>query len=351
MTSIAQDYNLDAEEKRRRYWPHELQTRVHAVELYRMTRGNKKLNSVNFVCRKYHCSKASLMRWNKSYDGTPESLQDGSHRPKHTHPSAHTDEERRWINNLMHRNPHLSPLALWRKLKVNYDYDRSPMSLRRELRRLGYIEDGTLRGTSKNKHDKVYHTPKKLGIKWQIDVKDVPAACIGENLPPYTRFYQYTCIEEASRQRYLYYYDDVGPAVTVDFIKRCFLYYGYLPNEIQTDNGPEFAHTIETDKVHPVDKLLKYLHIRHHTIMPRTPQHNGKIERSHREDNRTLYSFNKFNSLEELRRKGKRRMDEYNNTPMRPLDYKTPLEKRAELESISKLRRVKQIKKKEAKKK
>ena len=59
MTSIAQDYNLDAEEKRRRYWPHELQTRVHAVELYRMTRGNKNLIRlilfvVNIIVLKLH---------------------------------------------------------------------------------------------------------------------------------------------------------------------------------------------------------------------------------------------------------------------------------------------------------
>ena len=350
MDSIS--YGAEAtDEEHRRYWPHELKTRVHAVELYRIMLHGKRRNSVNFVCRKYHCSKASLMRWNKVYDGTPESLQDKSHRPKHTHPSAHTDEEQRWINNLMHRNPHLSPLALWHKLKEKYGYDRSPMSLRRELKRLGYIETEHLKGTSKNKHNKEYDTPKKLGIKWQIDVKDVPVACIGEELPPDTHFYQYTCIEEASRERYLYFYDEIGPMITVDFIKRCLLYYGYAPKEIQTDNGPEFTHNIETKRIHPVDKLLKVLKIKHHTIIPHTPQHNGKVERSHREDNRTFYSFQRFNSLEELRRKGKQHMDEYNNTPMRPLDYKTPLEKRAELEPISQLRRVKRSKKKEAKKK
>ena len=348
MASIAYD---DNEEKHRRYWPHELQTRVHAVKLYRAAHQNKKINSVDFVCRKYHCSKASLMRWNKVYDGTTESLADKSHRPKHTHPSAHTDEERQWINNLVHYNPHLSPLALWHKLKEKYGYDRSPMSLRRELKRLGYIKTETIKGTSKNKHNKEYDTPKKLGIKWQIDVKDVPASCIGEKLPSGTNFYQYTCIDEASRQRYLYYYDCMGPMYTVDFIKRCLLYYGYAPKEIQTDNGPEFAYPMETKRVHPVDKLLKFLKIRHHKIIPRTPQHNGKVERSHREDNRTFYGFHKFNSLEELRRKGKQHMDEYNNTPMRPLDYKTPLEKRAELEPISQLRRVRNPKKKEAKKK
>lgn len=340
MASISHS-NENTDKDNRRYWPHELQTRVHAVELYRVTMRGKRINSVDFVCRKYHCSKASLMRWNKAYDGTLESLQDKSHRPIHVTPSAHTDKEREWINRLMKANPHLSPLALWHQLRVRYGYNRSPMSLRRELKRLGYIEESHISGTSKNKHDKEYDTPKELGIKWQIDVKDVPTSCIGEKMPPGTRLYQYTCIEEASRERYLYFYDDVGPMFTVDFIKRCLAYYGYAPKEIQTDNGPEFTYPMETKKEHPVDTLLRLLKIRHHKIIPRTPQHNGKVERSHREDNRTFYSFNVFNSLEELRRKGKLHMNEYNNTPMRPLDYKTPLEKRAELEPISHPRRVK----------
>ena len=96
MASIAHD-DIAADEKHRRYWPHELKTRIYAVKLYRAVRHSKKINPVDFVCRKYHCSKASLMRWNKLYDGTPESLQDKSHRPIHTHPSAHTDEEKNWI--------------------------------------------------------------------------------------------------------------------------------------------------------------------------------------------------------------------------------------------------------------
>ena len=350
MHSIAQ-FNRDVEKNKRRYLPHKLQTRIHAVQLYRVKRNGKRVNSVDFVCRRYHCSKASLMRWNAAYDGTPESLQDKSHRPINVHPSAHTDEERKWIINFMRRNPRLSPLALWYKLKTKHGYKRSPMSLRRELRRLGYITVKTIKGTAKNKHDKDYDTPELLGIKWQMDVKDVPDSCIGEKMPPGTRLYQYTCMDEADRERYLYFYDGVGPMFTVDFIKRCILYYGYMPEEIQTDNGPEFAYHMETHKVHPVDTLLEKLRIRHHRIIPRTPQHNGKVERSHREDNRTFYSFNKFNSLEDLRKKGKRHMDEYNNTPTRSLGYKTPLEKRAELEPISKLRRVRFIKKKEAKKK
>lgn len=70
-----------------RYLPHEITTREHAVKTYRSG------NTISFVCRKYKISKASLMRWNKRYDGTKESLMDHSHRPHTPHPKQHTAEE------------------------------------------------------------------------------------------------------------------------------------------------------------------------------------------------------------------------------------------------------------------
>ena len=40
------------------------------------------------MLRRYHISKASLMRWNRLYDGTKESLMPKSHRPHTPHPNA-----------------------------------------------------------------------------------------------------------------------------------------------------------------------------------------------------------------------------------------------------------------------
>ena len=45
----------------KRYLPHEITTKVQSVKLYRQTK------DIGFVCRRYHISKASLMRWNKLY--------------------------------------------------------------------------------------------------------------------------------------------------------------------------------------------------------------------------------------------------------------------------------------------
>ena len=50
-------------------------------------------------------------------------------------------------------------------------------------------------------------------------------------LPEDKRYYQYTCIDEASRERFLWWYEELTPVNTVDFIKRCIEYYGYKPKQ------------------------------------------------------------------------------------------------------------------------
>ena len=305
-----------------RYLPHEIKTRIHSVETYR------KGNSVNYVCRKYHISKASLMRWNKRYDGTKESLTDKSHRPLTPHPNAHTNEEITWIKNYMRRNPGITLTELWVKLKKNKGYKRHPGSLYRVLRNLGLRYAVLINNTSKYVPKK-YDTPKHLGEKWQIDVKFVPKECLSNKIPRDMKFYQYTCIDEASRERFLYWYDAHTPENSVDFILRCISYFDYKPKEIQTDNGTEFTWNQEKiKKIHPVDKLCVSLNIKHHKIRPRTPRHNGKVERSHRSDNERFYSYNIFISFEDLKIKGKKYLKRSNNIPMQTLGYLSPVEKR-----------------------
>ena len=78
-----------------RYYLHVLKTRYYACRLYQ-----DPTITIAFVCRRYHISKASYMRWMKRFDGTKESLMDRSHRPKTPHPNSHTEEEITWIQNL-----------------------------------------------------------------------------------------------------------------------------------------------------------------------------------------------------------------------------------------------------------
>mgnify|MGYP002623149834 CR=1 FL=1 len=225
-----------------RYLPHELTTKFHAVKLYRTGVG------VAFVCRRYKISKSSLMRWNKKFDGTKESLLDKSHRPLTKHPNSHTDEEIKWIKDYHRRNPHISVCELYGRLRTIKGYTRHPGSLYRVYRRLGYISSAP--STPKIYKLQPYDTPKKLGIKWQMDVKYVPTACYSGSVPQ--KFYQYTVIDEASRERFIYPYMEQSSYSTIDFIKRAITYFGYKPKILQSDNGGEFTHTKKTSCIHPV---------------------------------------------------------------------------------------------------
>jgi len=309
----------------KRYCPHEITTKEYSVKLYRETK------DVSFVCRRYKVSKASLMRWNKLYDGTRESLMPKSHRPKTPHPNAHTEEELKWIRDYHRRNPNISVSELYGKLREEKAYKRHPGSLYRVFIRLGYRKkyESTKK---KSKHNGKYDTPTVLGEKWQLDVKYVPKACSAEEEPP--QYYQYTIIEEASRKRFIYAYEEQSSYSTVDFVKRAIIYFGYAPKEIQTDCGGEFTHTAKTKRVHPFDVFCAKFHIIHHVLRPRTPWHNGKVERSHRNDQERFYNQLKFYSFVDLQVQMKRYLYRSNNIPMAVLGWKSPNQKHRELESL-----------------
>ncbi len=140
------------------------------------------------------------MRWNKLYDGTRESLAPKSHRPHKQHPNAHTEEELGWIRNYHRRSPNISICELYGKLRQEKGYHRHPGSLYRVFVRLGYRKKVE---SAKKKLKRLghYDTPTELGQKWQMDAKYVPTVCyVGSDGE---KFYQYTMIEEASRERYI----------------------------------------------------------------------------------------------------------------------------------------------------
>uniref|UniRef100_UPI003F68C5F5 DDE-type integrase/transposase/recombinase n=1 Tax=Streptococcus pluranimalium TaxID=82348 RepID=UPI003F68C5F5 len=316
MTSIPQNI---------RYLPHTLNTRYHAVKTYRNGA------SVEFICRRYKVSKASLRRWNKRFDGTKESLRDNSHRPLTPHPKAHTEQELTWIKNIIRRNPKASLIEIFYKLKTQKGYDRHPCSLFRILRKLGSFKQK--KNKRKSYLPKPYDTPKKIGVKWQMDVKFVPKHCYTGTMPD--KFYQYTVIDEASRERFIFSFKEQSSHSTVQFLQMAIKHFGYQPQILQTDNSFEFTHFRETKQIHPLDILCQKLGIEHKCIRPRTPRHNGKVERSHRNDYERFYQHLQFYSYEDLIKQMKAYLYKSNRLPMQTLGWESPIEIRKILSGAS----------------
>lgn len=105
----------------------------------------------------------------------------------------------------------------------------NPVSLFRVLRKLGYFKNKVKK--KKPYIPKPYNTPEKPGIKWQLDVKHVPKEYYTGDIPE--RFYQYTVIDEASRERFIYPFLEQSSYSTIQFIEMAIKHFGYSPEIIQ----------------------------------------------------------------------------------------------------------------------
>ncbi len=98
---------------------------------------------------------------------------------------------------------------------------------------------------------------------------------------------------------------------------------------VQTDNGFEFTNRFSSSKRNIqtlFESTAQQLGIRHKLIRPYTPRHNGKVERSHREDQKRFYKSHSFFSLADFGGQLAAHQSRSNNFPMRPLGWLSPLE-------------------------
>ena len=275
--------------------------------------------------RKYNKSRSYIYFWRSRYDGSLESLACRSRRP-HSHPQAHTPEEIKLISDMRRRNPNLGMIELWHRLRKR-GYSRCPESLFRVMRRLGLIKSTPPK--TKRHVPKPYEQMQYPGQRVQIDVKVVPRKCIAD---PELKLYQYTAIDEFSRLRYLGAYAEQSTYSSADFLQKASEWFKRRRIHIecvQTDNGFEFTNRFSSSK-RDLPTLFETtavrLGIRHKLIRPYTPRHNGKVERSHREDVKRFYASHAFYSLADFGGQLAAHQARTNNIPMRPLRWASPTE-------------------------
>lgn len=278
---------------------------------------------------KFNISRRTIYRWRERYDGTIESLRDKSRKPHH-HPNEHTNEEIKLIKDYKRNNKETGLVVLWVKLK-RAGYKRTIQGLYYAMVRLGiYKKVPSKRKGIQNSQVPIARYP---GERVQVDVKYVPRECMSKKLKEMEeKYYQYTAIDEYTRLRYTYFCKEHNTYESTIFLNKLTKYFPFKIELIQTDNGFEFTNRLSwnafnKNKKTMFENKLKELNIKHSLIKPHTPTQNGKVERSHRKDQERFYYKQIFNSLEELREKGKRWRIEYNNFPMRPLGWLSPKEK------------------------
>ena len=279
---------------------------------------------VSRASRRYNKSRSYIYFWKARWDGSAESLACQSRRP-HSHPNQHTQAELKLLRDMRRRNPHLGMVELWHRLRQR-GYTRRPESLFRVMRKLGLFPQAEKKPAYK---PKPYEQMTYPGQRVQVDVKVVPRKCIAD---PELRLFQYTAIDEFTRLRFLAAYPEQSTFSSADFLKKLVRWYarrGIRVECVQTDNGPEFTNRFLTgrqDCPSLFEKTASDLGVRHKLIRPYTPRHNGKVERSHREDQKRFYSCHSFYSLDDLAKQLAIHNRRSNNFPMRPLGWRSPSE-------------------------
>ena len=274
--------------------------------------------------RKYNRSRSYICFWKTRWDGTVQSLACPSRRP-HSHPNQHTEAELKLIRDMRRRNPELGMVELWHRLRKR-GYTRRPESLFRVMRKLGLFPQA---------EKKPVYTPKPYeqmtypGQRVPVDVKVVPRRCIADQE---LRLFQYTAIDEFTRLRFLGAYPEQSTYSSADFLKKLVKWYARRKIRVecvQTDNGFAFTNRFSNSK-RDLPALFEQTAAlpgtRHKLIRPYTSRHNGKVERSHREDHKRFYSCHKFYSLNGFNKQFTVHNRRSNNFPMRPLHWLSPAE-------------------------
>ena len=265
----------------------------------------------------------SLERWVAVYKKSGEDALE----PRSTRPKTHPEETPIHIKErviVLRKETKLCALKLKWKLEKQgvHLHERT---IGKILKAEGLVRTYRVRKV-KYKYIKASLRPGELV---EIDVKYVPGAIAGR------KYYQYTAIDCASRWRYLAIYDEQANHHSIMFLHEVLKKFPYRISAVKTDNHSTFTNhytsmtkrsdmTVKT--LHALDRFCALRGIVHYLIDPGKPAQNGKVERSHREDQEKFYDENIFHSLYDLHRKIRQWNRYYNDLEHCGLNGTTPNE-------------------------
>jgi transposase InsO family protein len=178
----------------------------------------------------------------------------------------------------LRRTYHLGPQRITWYLERYHGIQTSCSTVYRTLIRNG------MRRLPKNVGRRAIHTRRYAkqvpGHHIQLDVKFLSLKTTNDSS---VRRFQYTAVDDATRIRALRIYKRHNQNNAIDFIDYVIEKFPFRIHTIRTDRGHEFQAQFHW---HVEDKGIRHVYIK-----PRTPQLNGKVERSHRSDKEEFYQL------------------------------------------------------------
>ncbi|MBC8485551.1 MAG: IS481 family transposase [Bacteroidetes bacterium] len=265
------------------------------------------------ACREFNVPRSSFYRWKKSFDR--EGIE-GLKRKKpiaYNHPRKLSQEVVIKILDLR-KTYQLGSIRIKWYLERYHGISVSESSVIRTLVRNG-VNRLPKTASRRTVHTKRY-AKKVPGHQVQVDVK---FASLKDPEGHTVRRFQYTAIDDATRIRALKMYQRHNQQSAINFIDYVIEMFPFRIHTIRTDRGHEFQAKFHW---HVEDKGMKHIYIK-----PRTPQLNGKVERSHRTDQEEFYQLLTYTDDVDLNRKLESWEQFYNfNRPHGAFDGKTPYE-------------------------
>lgn len=208
----------------------------------------------------------------------------------------------------------MGPTRIKWYLERYYNIEVSDSSVYRILAKYGVTRLGKT-VSRRTVHTKRY-TKSSPGHHIQMDVRFlIFKADDGKK----TKRYQYTAIDDATRIRALKVYEKHNQKSAIDFVNYVIERFPFRIHTIRTDRGHEFQAKFHW---YVEDKGISHVYIK-----PRTPQLNGKVERSHRTDKDEFYQLLSYKDDVDLEAKLEAWENFYNyHRPHSAFDGKTPYE-------------------------
>jgi transposase InsO family protein len=239
--------------------------------------------------RFFEVPRSTFYRWKKAY---AEAGKAGLVRKKpiaKSHPRQIPPE---MIEKILHlrRTYHLGPQRITWYLERYHGFQTSCSSVYRTLVR------HDMRRLPKKAGRRAIHTRRYAkqvpGHHIQVDVKFLSLrAADGKQV----RRFQYTAIDDATRIRALKIYRRHTQKNAIDFVDHVIEKFPFRIHTIRTDRGHEFQAQFHW---HVEDRGIRHVYIK-----PRSPQLNGKVERSHRSDQEEFYQLLTYTDDVDLNKK------------------------------------------------
>jgi len=249
----------------------------------------ERVGNINKTCRYFGVARSTFYLWRDRYrELGDEGLRSRRCGP-HNHPNKTPDEV---VEKILHlrRTYHMGPIRIVWYLERYHGIKTSDATVYRVCKQHG------LNRLPNRVGRRAVHThryEKQVpGHHVQVDVKFL---MLKRKKGAPVRRYQYTAIDDATRVRALKIYRRHTQANAIDFINYVVEKFPFRIRTIRTDRGHEFQALFHW---HVADLGMEHVYIK-----PRTPQLNGKVERSHRTDKDEFYQLLSYRDDVDLNKK------------------------------------------------